>query len=133
MAKNRELVTLTCDYPLEVLGGYVAEEIVKIVDLIQERRPHLRTPEGRECGVEFRNDVFEMRPDTMDCTCGAIDDPGHLTGCPVKIPNFMCGDLAIGWESRIGLGMSTNRREVNGHELRDAFERCRESIRDATR
>lgn len=132
MAENRDLATLTCDYSLGPLGEYVAGEISKLVDLIQEQRPHLRTSEARERGVEFLNDVFEMRPDTTDCPCGAIEDPEtnyHSTGCLILNPNFRCGDLVIGWEGKIGLGMSTNRREVNGHELREAFERCRSSLR----
>ena len=128
MAEDRDLATMTCDYPLGPLGEYVAGEIVKLIVLLQERDLIPRTNDALERGVAFRNGVFEVRPDTMDCACGAIDDPGHLTGCPVKIPNFRCGDLVVGWEGKIGLGMSTNRREVNEREFRDVFERCRESL-----
>ena len=131
MAEDRDLATMTCDYPLGPLGEYVAEEITKLIKLLQERGLTPRTNDILEGGVKFENDVFAMRPDTMDCSCGAIEDPEtdhHSTGCPILAPNFRCGNLVIGWEGKIGLGMSTNRREVNGQEFRDVFERCRESL-----
>ncbi len=74
-------------------------------------------------GVNFQNDVFEMRNyhwcnDGGDCEIAAQ-------------PNFKSGSVEFRWYKYLGRGMSVN-RQVTEEVLTEIFQRCKDSLSPIT-
>jgi len=118
---------------------YVARKLYDLSETLGKMNPEEQAHGllGGEWGYgqDFKNDVFEMHHYYWgDCTCGAEEaeeERPHDPTCPIVLPNFRCGEIEIRWYKYIGRGMTINQK-VTRKELKEIFQKCRESLTPAS-
>jgi len=112
----------------EELGEYASVIIKDIaVFLVELDKGKVSEEGGSSAGVDFRNEIFAMRPYHWgNCTCG-VGTGLHHESCAIRQPNFRFGNLELRWYHAIGPGMIAN-RPTSREEIRRIYLKSLDSI-----